>query len=399
MSNGNNNLIERLWQHDAVVFTAGLEIANGRYIQPTGFPDIGAAIYRDAEGRRWCLVESEQSMTNRLEAVAMRSPGVWVDDLKGLPVLAVKDPKNNLLATNLTEPHRIASSYVLEGAIDGNKRLIYIVQEKIGLANGGVNWPLDKRKDLERLVFAADPAALLHGFQFIQWTFVGLRQARLLHARLEAELGEEEPEVHYGMVKVDTIEPEFRGQAREKTNKGQSLAAKSRIVPKRLAASFELDLVGLKSLDLDDDEEERQRRQQFLLGLALWKIGAFLQNRPAFDWRSRSTGPALRLRTDCYLRCTSLSWAPMAAAGEPTDVNPAHLSASPERPDGFKQLLDQLRSNDTTPANENGPDLRYEGPVLWLTYKPRRPKKTEEAPGEPASSGEEESSPEGDNEE
>src|SRR5579884_1326297 len=273
MTNGNDNLLDELWQHDAVVFTADLEIANGRYIQPTGFPDIGAALYRDAQGQRWCLVESEQSMTNRLEAVSMKSPGIWVDDLKGLPVLAVRSPEESLLATNLTEPHRIASSYVLEGSLDGRRRLIDEVQDTIGLTNDGANWPLDRRKDLERLVFATDPSALLHGFQFVQWTFIGLRQARLLHARLEAELAEEEPEVHYGMVKVDVIEPEHRGQAREKTNKGQSLAAKSRIVPKRIVASFELDLIGLRNLDLDDDEKERTEKQKFLLGLALWKIG------------------------------------------------------------------------------------------------------------------------------
>jgi CRISPR-associated protein Csb1 len=301
-------ILEKLYGQDRVVITASLALANGRFLQPTGFPDIDACIYRDKEGRRWCLVESEQSMSNRLEAVCMKSPGVWVDELKGLPLIAVRNKAGDLLATNLTEPHRVASSYVLDGKRAGNGTdLRTIFESKLGLRNGGDFWPLDKREDLEKLVFAIDPTALLHGFQFVQWKFVGLRQTRLLHARLEAELADD-PEVHYGMVKWDAIEPESTRE--ERANKGQSIAAKSRIVPKNIIATFEIDVLGLKSLSLEDD------RKKFLLGLALWKIGAFLANKPSFDPRSRSTGPSLRLRADCYLTCDeSISWSGNSSSG------------------------------------------------------------------------------------
>jgi CRISPR-associated protein Csb1 len=303
------SLLEQLYAQDRVVITASLKLTNGRFLQPTGFPDIDACIYRDKEGRRWCLVESEQSMSNRLEAVCMKSPGVWVDDLKGLPLIAVKNKAHDLLATNLTEPHRIASSYILDGKRVGNTGdMRALFESKLGLRNGGDFWPLDKRKDLEELVFALDPAALLHGFQFVQWKFVGLRQTRLIHARLEAELAEE-PEVHYQMVKFDQIE---QGTQPE-TNKGQSIAAKSRIVPKNIVATFEIDVLGLKSLSLEED------RKKFLLGLALWKIGTFLANKPSFDARSRSTGPSLRLRADCYLTCDeSISWSGNSSTGTTT---------------------------------------------------------------------------------
>jgi CRISPR-associated protein Csb1 len=219
------SILNNLYAEDRVVITASLKLTNGHFLQPTGFPDIDACVYRDKEGRRWCLVESEQSMSNRLEAVSMKSPGVWVDDLKGLPLVVVKNKDGDLLATNLTEPHRVASSYILEGKRDGETAdMRSRIAQHIGLgkiSEEGDFWPLDKRGDLERLVFALDPAALLHGFQFIQWKFVGLRQTRLLHARLEAELAEE-PEVHYGMLKTDVIEPDQEGEARKKTNKGQT---------------------------------------------------------------------------------------------------------------------------------------------------------------------------------
>ncbi|HXG32141.1 MAG TPA: type I-U CRISPR-associated RAMP protein Csb1/Cas7u [Bryobacteraceae bacterium] len=348
------SLLEDVYNQDHVLITAALELVNGRFLQPTGFPDIGACIYRDKDGRRWCLVESEQSMANRLEAVCMRDPGVWIDELKGLPVIAVRTPDGDLLTTNLCEPHRCASSYVLEAAINGGRTMKQLFESKLGLRQGGDSWPLDKRAELDKLVFALDPGALLHGFQFIQWKFVGLRQTRLLHARLEAELAEE-PEVHYGMVKWDAIEPESARQ--ERANKGQSIAAKSRIVPNALSASFEIDVLSLKGLALDD------RQKKFLLSLALWKIGAFLANKKAFDARSRQTLPSLRLRADCYLRCSSISW--KGSAGE-VPMTTGDLMGALQNPPAFRELLSEVLEG-VHSGNDNA--LPYEGPVVNVTYK------------------------------
>jgi CRISPR-associated protein Csb1 len=357
------DLLGTLFAEDRVLITASLKLTNGRFLQPTGFPDIGACVYRDKEGRRWCLVESEQSMANRLEAVCMKPPGVWVDELKGLPVIAVYDGNGNgnLLTTNLTEPHRIASSYVLEGKVNGNQVLRNIA-EKLGLLNAGDFWPLDKRAELEKLVFALDPAALLHGFQFVQWKFVGLRQTRLLHGRLEAELADE-PEVHYGMVKWDAIEPESTRE--ERANKGQSIAAKSRIVPREITAWFEIDMLGLRNLTLADDQKK------FLLGLALWKIGAFLANRPAFDPRSRQGLPSLRLRADCYLRCKEVRWKTDSRSDgtTPEDL----MRALPAVP-GFETLVNEAfavegraTTGASTEASAEGTKV-YEGPLMKVTY-------------------------------
>jgi CRISPR-associated protein Csb1 len=369
VSSGQSGLLETLYGQDRVVITASLELTNGRFLQPTGFPDIGACIYRDKEGRRWCLVESEQSMSNRLEAVCMKDPGVWVDELKGLPVIAVRDPERDLLTTNLCEPHRIASSYVLDGKFKGGKTMKALFEEKLGLKNGGDSWPLGKRAELEKLVFALDPAALLHGFQFVQWGFVGLRQTRLLHGRLEAELADD-AEVHYGMLKWDAIEPESTRE--ERANKGQSIAAKSRIVPRDVIATFDVDMLGLKSLVLPDDQKK------FLLGLALWKIGAFLANKPSFDPRSRQTLPSLRLRADCYLRCRSIKWEGDSRA----DVTTADdlIKALPQMPD-FSGLVKEVLSGDGDGSNSSGSvtsgdgEKLYEDLLLEVTYEPKKRKK------------------------
>jgi CRISPR-associated protein Csb1 len=357
-----DSILETLYGQDRVMITASLKLANGHFLQPTGFPDIDACIYRDKEGRRWCLVESEQSMSNRLEAVCMKSPGIWVDDLKGLPLIVVRNNAGDLLATNLTEPHRIASSYILDGKRAVNSDMRALFEGALGLRDSGDFWPLDRRADLEELVFALDPAALLHGFQFVQWKFVGLRQTRLIHARLEAELADD-PEVHYGMVKWDAIEPESTRE--ERANKGQSIAAKSRIVPKNITATFEIDVLGLKSLSLEED------RKKFLLGLALWKIGAFLANKASFDPRSRSTGPSLRLRADCYLTCdASISWSGNSSTGTTTTTE--LMGAKPTglgQAEGPSFTPDTKGKNDGKEAEKSGVTFRALVEKLLLDEK------------------------------
>lgn len=308
-----DSFVNELLQQDRVLITAELHLANGAFFQPTGFPDIGACIYTDGTGQRRCLVESEQSMANRLEAVCMTSPGVWREPLAGhLPIIRVESKTTgSLIATNLTEPHRIASSYVLEGTVDGTT-LQKKLEQHLGLGDKAKDWPLDRRGQLSQTVFALDPAAILHGFQFMQWEVVGLRAARLLHSRLEAVLTDES-EVHYGLVKVDNIEPE--SSSLKKSNKGQSIAPKARYVPKSIQASFEIDLLALRERSLvgnrDTNSEisvaKNQDAQRFLLSLALWKIHQFLTNGPAFDSRTGETVGALRLRTDCSLAVSKVT--------------------------------------------------------------------------------------------
>ena len=339
-----DNLVDELLQQDRVLLSAELHLANGSFFQPTGFPDIGACIYTDGAGEPRCLVESEQSMANRLEAVCMKAPGVWREPLADkLPVIRVANKKNRLLATNLTEPHRVASSYVLEGSVNGTT-----LQDKLKkhLSIDDKTWPLDGREKLTQAVFALDPGAILHGFQFMQWEAVGLRAARLLHARLEAVLADD-GEIHYGLVKVDGIEPE--SSAAKKSNKGQSIGAKARYVPKSIQATFEIDVLALRERSLvpaSDGEgvtgnSGNQTARRFLLALALWKIYRFLTNAPAFDARTGDTMGALRLRADCSLALGTVNWSGSkqgARFGKSNTLDPGRL-VKPSKTDGHGDLL------------------------------------------------------------
>src|SRR3954469_22722793 len=106
-----------------VLIEAALKPVAGTRIQPTGFPDLGPATYDaptdDGGTVPTLLVESAQSMANRLEA------GCWDDatddlvpELKGLPYVKVKlsglgdgsDTTNSFL-----EFHRLNSPYIMSG--------------------------------------------------------------------------------------------------------------------------------------------------------------------------------------------------------------------------------------------------------------------------------------------
>lgn len=52
-----------------LLMEARLKPLQGTRFQPTGFPNLGPATYDGPDGNRMLLVESAQSMANRLEGV------------------------------------------------------------------------------------------------------------------------------------------------------------------------------------------------------------------------------------------------------------------------------------------------------------------------------------------
>ncbi len=52
-----------------ILMEVDLKPVQGSRFQPTGFPDLGVASYELADGTSMLLVESAQSMGNRLEVV------------------------------------------------------------------------------------------------------------------------------------------------------------------------------------------------------------------------------------------------------------------------------------------------------------------------------------------
>jgi len=93
---------------------AELRPIQGARFQPTGFPDLGAATFETADGTR-LLVESPQSMANRLEAVCWDDVAKdVVPPLKGISYVRAERDDGSYLTSSITEAHRLNSPYILE---------------------------------------------------------------------------------------------------------------------------------------------------------------------------------------------------------------------------------------------------------------------------------------------
>lgn len=80
----------RLPGEPRLLLEADLKPVQGDRFQPTGFPDLGAAEYTTPNGKQMILLESTQSMANRLEWVCWDdAEGKLVEPLRGLPYIHV----------------------------------------------------------------------------------------------------------------------------------------------------------------------------------------------------------------------------------------------------------------------------------------------------------------------
>ena len=108
--------LDALKDSPRLLIEAKLMPIQGSRFQPTGFPEIGAAEYDGPNGEKILLVESAQSMANRLEAVCWDTVlDNWTPVLSGLPFIRVLDAKGNPLINSVLAAHRINSPYILEG--------------------------------------------------------------------------------------------------------------------------------------------------------------------------------------------------------------------------------------------------------------------------------------------
>ena len=82
-----NSDLSPLATEPRLLLEATLRPLQGSRFQPTGFPNLGHAAYRSHDGTgQTVLVESAQSMANRLEAVCWDNVADdWVEPLRGLP--------------------------------------------------------------------------------------------------------------------------------------------------------------------------------------------------------------------------------------------------------------------------------------------------------------------------
>src|SRR5262245_51604713 len=106
-----------------VLIEAALQPITGKggRIQPTGFPDLGPATYEAPDDHGGTvptlLVESAQSMANRLEAVCWdEGKDELAPELKGLPYVSVNLvglPGEGNKTSSLQEFHRLNSPYIM----------------------------------------------------------------------------------------------------------------------------------------------------------------------------------------------------------------------------------------------------------------------------------------------
>jgi len=163
-----------------LLFTVPLQPVQGDRFQPTGFPGLGAATYRSTNGDK-LLVESAQSMANRLETVCWDTAGhAPVTALTGISHITVQR-KGDFLTDSMLEAHRINSPYILEGK---DKTFFNVLKSDLGGLEEG---PIDRAK-LASVLLKYDIGSLLHGVFLAKKDLAGgrLRVARALSAFIEA---------------------------------------------------------------------------------------------------------------------------------------------------------------------------------------------------------------------
>ena len=260
-----------------LLIEAGLSPVQGARFQPTGFPELGAASYEGPDSVPMLLVESAQSMANRLEAVCWdASADDWSPPLRGLPLVKVLDKNGDPLTNSLLEAHRINSPYILEGK---DKSVFDMLKKELADAEEG---PVDISK-LARTLLRVDPNSLLHGCFLSKKDLAGgrLRLPRCLSGFIEAEGVRVAAS---GGVKLDHVNP--KGSAKD--GFGHVPFSREEYTADSIVAYFNLDLSQIDGLGLPPSVKT------FLIAFGLYKIKKFLKN-------------GLRLRTACDLEPVSFT--------------------------------------------------------------------------------------------
>ncbi|RMG33876.1 MAG: type I-U CRISPR-associated protein Cas7 [Planctomycetota bacterium] len=259
-----------------LLLSVPLRPVQGHRFQPTGFPDLGAATYQapiDENRSVSCLlVESPQSMANRLEATIWDSGNnELIDCCKGLSYVRVNDPDGNYLTSSIEEAHRLNSVYI-EAADERafHKKL----KEETGFDE---KRPVNRGQFL-KTVFRYDCNSLLHGV-FLESVGGRLRVARAVSSFIEADNVEV---VASGGVKNDKVRPGTESGSEKTAAEGYGNVPfpREEYAAERITAYFNLDLAQIRSYGLPDPAE------QLLIALGLYKIRALLDG-------------DLRLRTAC----------------------------------------------------------------------------------------------------
>jgi CRISPR-associated protein Csb1 len=286
----------------------------GSTFQPTGFPDVGTATFTRFENGHEVpslLVESVQSMANRLEATAWDAAGDEpVAEVTGLPfVRVVRAGTGEFLTSSRLEAHRLASPFVHTAKLAG-KPMFDEIRDRLGLAK---DTPLNRRH-MARAVAELDPFCLLHGVFFSQKEWWGQPKfERAISAVIEAR---DVQRAVSGGRKSDRVRHQLEDKEGGGTAEGYGSVPFHRTewTAKRIVASFLVDAELLRSYGLPAPVTE------LLQTLALWEIRRFLVS-------------GLRLRTACDLELV----------GEVTSRNGSTLPGLEELTSQIAELIPQSR--------------------------------------------------------
>jgi CRISPR-associated protein Csb1 len=269
-------IFSNLGKQPRLLIEAELTPVQGDRFQPTGFPDLGAATYKRPDGTPMLLVESAQSMANRLEEICWnKAEGKIIAPLEGLSHVVV-DLGNGTKTSSIQEAHRLNSPRIIE-----KPEVKSAVTAQVGSADSGV---LDIRK-LAQCVLKFDAGSVLHGI-FLEKVAGRLRLQRLLSSFIEAEGIET---VSSGGVKFDHVDP--KGEAAK--GFGNVPFARTEYAAKRIVAYFNLDLATLRGYGLGDNAEKLIVALAFYKMLRLLNEGMRLRTACDFDMKSLTvTRPA-----------------------------------------------------------------------------------------------------------
>ena len=307
-----------------LLMEAELKPLQGDRFQATGFADLGPARYQLHDGTEMLLVESAQSVANRLEAVCWDEPsGRLIPELEGMSVIVVKRPDGRPLTNSLLEAHRINSPYILEGK---DQTVFEMLRRDVaGMEEG----PVDIRL-LARTVFRYDANAVLHGAFLAKKELAGgrLRLPRLLSGFIEAR---DVRIAESGGVKNDRVNP----SGDTKQGFGNVPFHRTEFTAGRMTAFFNLDLAQLRGYGLG------QHATDFLMALALFKVRRFLSR-------------GLRLRTACDLE-------PVARGLRATRPPDFQIPGESELAGGIRSAIAACRRN----------GIFVDPPITEVTWEPR----------------------------
>lgn len=343
--------IDKLKEASRLLLEVELQPVQGDRFQPTGFPDLGAAIYERPDGTRMILVESSQSVANRLEETCLEGSGPGIaQELAGLPyVMAELDGEVKTETSSLVEAHRINSPFIIT-----NSEFKETFKKEAGYEKGKpLNW-----KMIAGTIFHYDPNSLIHGVFMANLEDGRIKVQRALSGFIEAEGVREAVS---GGVKNNPLDPtgKLRVSDYDKDVYGNVPYHRMEFTADRIVAYFNFDLALLEGYGL------KQEAKELLVALGLYKVRRFL-------------GSGLRLRTACDL----------VPKGE-IKVTDLEGFAVPDE----ESLLEFIKEKIGTCAKKklfaDPPVTVLKANVIWKEEKETKPDATQE-PGEDGGTKEEE---------